>query len=170
MKRNRIQKQLVSLCLGELAASITFVIVFVYTLRILLRLSIDVVMVYPFSMLIFILLQGSFYWFYSIRKIKDKKKIRRVFVKTYRFLRYLDLIIIAAYPFVLVCLLVNGIVPILRIENFVAIFIYLFGVGEYVNYFYIRLSYSKMDDIIKLIKLKNLRSASLYKELNKKDI
>lgn len=170
MKRYRIQKQLVSLWLGELSASITFVIVFVYTLRISLRLSIDVVMVYPFIVLIFILLQGSFYWFYSIRKIKNKIKNRRVFVKTYRFLRYLDLLIIAAYPFVLVFLLVNEIVPILRIENFIAIFIYLFGVGEYINYFYIRLSYGKMDDIIKLVKLKNLRSSSLYKELNKKDI
>lgn len=143
---------------------------FLYTLRITLRLSIDVVMVYPFSMLIFILLQGSFYWFYSIRKINDKIKNRGMFIKTYRFLRLLDLILIAAYPFIIVYLFVSGIVPILRIENFIAIFMYFFCVGEYVNYFYIRLSYGKLDDIIKLIKLKNLRSASLYKELNKKDI
>ncbi|MEG1798278.1 MAG: hypothetical protein RR262_17510, partial [Clostridium sp.] len=97
MSDNNIKKELIRLSTGELAASL----VFVFALSLLqerLNLTLDIVILYPFSLLIFILLQGSYYWLYCI-KILEKKPVNQVsFRKAYKVLRTINLIIILLYP------------------------------------------------------------------------
>lgn len=90
MSKNKVKKRLISLCLGELTATITFVVVFIFTLGLKLRLDIDLIMVYPFCGLIFVLLQGSFYWYYCIRKIDKMVVHSRMYINIYRILKNFD--------------------------------------------------------------------------------
>lgn len=48
-----------------------------------------------------------------------------------------------------------------------ASFIFIFGVAEYINYYYVQLSYNNLDNLVSLIKLKNLKKSALNKELAK---
>lgn len=163
---NNIKKELIRLSTGELAASL----VFVFALSLLqerLNLTLDIVILYPFSLLIFILLQGSYYWLYCI-KILEKKPVNQVsFRKAYKVLRTINLIIILLYPLMMLYQYFFGNLIALSGKTFMSLFLYIFSIIEYINYFYIRLSYNKLKDILMLLRLKNLKKSSLYKELHK---
>lgn len=167
MTGNKVKKQLVSLCLGELTATAIFVFVFIYTFGISLGLHIDLIMIYPFCCLIFLLLQGSFYWFYCIKRINGTVRYRDNYTSLYKFFMTFDIIIFLIYPIIFIYLMFHRTTLLFRVETFLGIFIYLFAIAEYVNYFYIRLSYSKIDDIMKLLTFKKIKKSCINKELNK---
>lgn len=152
------------MCIGEIAAAVTFILALIsfnnYT-----SLSIDVIILYPFLVLIFILLQGSYYWFYRFKKITGRKVNKNRFINIYRTLRIIDLILFVLYLAVLIYKFVYANAVFTTGSMFMGNFIYAFGIAEYINYYYIRLSYGKLKDILALIKLKNLKKSSLNKEL-----
>jgi len=166
MPYKSIKKELVSLCTGEIAASIVFIFVLI-SLKSSLNLSIDMIILYPFSILVFILFQGSYYWFYRLKNINRKQVKQHRFRFVYRALRTIDLILIMLYPVIMIYeFLFRSLVSVSG-KTFVSFFIYIFSIIEYINYFYIRLSYRKFNDIVMLLRLKDLKKSSLNKELRK---
>ncbi len=130
-------------------------------------LDIDEIILYPFSVLIFILLQGSYYWFYRFKMITGRRINKNRFINIYRALKIIDLILLVLYPAVIIYKFAYDNFAFTTGSIFMGIFIYIFGIAEYINYYYIRLSYGKVKDIVALIRLKNLKKSSLNKELYK---
>ena len=130
-------------------------------------INIDYAVIYPFISLLLILLQGSYYWYYKLRIIKKRNPDRRIFRKIYRVFKTLNFIMFILYPIGLIYILMVNDISILRKENFFGVFLFVFGIIEYINYFYIRLSYSKHEDKVALLKFQNIRRSSLCKELKK---
>ena len=93
---------------------------------------------------------------------------KTIFKNTYKTLKITDALLIGAYPIIMVYTFhSNNTTLLLRGETFLGVFIYLFAILEYINYFFIRLSYSKYKDILNLLKFKNLKQSSINKELKK---
>lgn len=166
MRNRNVGKKLKSLCLGEIIACIAFVLCllsFKYTLK----FTIDIAIMFPFITLIIILFQGSYYWFYCLRKIYKKRVNKIIFKNTYKIFKITDSLLIGAYPIIIVYTFHSNNTLLLRGETFLGVFIYVFAILEYINYFYIRLSFSKYKDILNLLKFKNLKQSSINKELKK---
>jgi len=159
-------RSLYSLCIGEFCACIIFIFcLYMFSYRNII--NIDYAVIYPFISLLIILLQGSYYWYYKLRIIKKRNPDRIIFRKTYKVLKRLDFIMFILYPIGLIYLLILNDICVLRKENFFGTFLFVFGIIEYINYFYIRLSYSKHEDIVALFKFQNIKKSSLGKELEK---
>lgn len=150
----RLKKQLLNLAIGELAALVTFI--FVYGLFDLGNASL-----HAFSYLIFILLQGSLYWFYRYILIVNKRKVDSKVINLLKFLRLLNIFLM---------ILVGITVPFVRSsmkDLIIAIGIFSFGIIEYINYYWYRLSYGKSGfNIIILFNMK-LKKSSINKLITK---
>lgn len=146
----KLKRQFLNLALGELAA----VIVFIYVYRLF---DFGNASLLTFSYLIFILLQGSIYWFYRYILIVRKKKVGIKTISILKFLRILNGI-----------LLVSIALTFLFFRNstkdlIIALGIYLFGLIEYVNYYWYRLSYGKSGFNIMILAKRGLRESSIGK-------
>jgi len=165
MTHQKIKKRLFNLWTGEFAALLAFIL-FYYTFKQNLHMEMGLVIVYPFSLLIFVLLQGSYYWLHCLLRLNKWVRNPNSFKVLYRVLKILDLVIIALFPFIMLYSWLGG--PQLTWKKtLIAVFIFLFGLAEYINYFFIRLSYSNWKDIVSLIKFRNLKRSALNKELSR---
>lgn len=147
---NRLKKQLFNLGIGEFAALCTFV--FAYKL-----LNLGMASLMAFSYLIIILLQGSIYWFYRYNLIVKRKTFSRKSVKFFSVLRQLNIILIA---------IISIIIPIIKSNNrdlLFAIGLLLFGIIEYINYYWYRLSYGKSGFNIRILWDTKLKKSSINK-------
>lgn len=150
----KFKKQLLSLATGELAAVIVFI--FVYRSFSLGKASFIV-----FSFLIFILLQGSLYWFYRYTLVVYQKKVHSIVIRLLRTLKILNLI--ALFGIVIA-------IPATQTDIkdlIVAVAIFLFGVIEYINYYWYRLSYGKSGFNIKILWNTGLKKSSINKLISK---
>ena len=136
IQKEKVKKELVSLCLGELAAVLSFWFCFFLLKNRLGDWKSLVTILYPLSLLTFILLQGSIYWAILIRRLSNPQFGSGSVPKLYGGFRILDLVLlISGFPFI-----------VWNIQSFqvaiLAILIQLFALIEWVNYFLVRLSYS----------------------------
>ena len=146
----RLKKKLLNLAIGELAALVIFI--FVYRTFDLGKASLI-----AFSYLVFILLQGSLYWFYRYILIVRKRKINSKMIKFLKFFRIMNIIAIIQ---------IGMAVPLIRSTIFdlmAALGIFLFGVVEYINYYWYRLSYGKSGFNIKTLLNTKLKKSSIHK-------
>ena len=156
----KIQKELVSLCLGEFTAVLSFWLCFFLLKNRLGDWRSLVTILYPLSLLTFILLQGSFYWAILIRRLSKSQFGSGSVPKLYGGFRILDLILlISGFPFI-VWNTQSVQVAIL------ATLIQLFALIEWVNYFLVRLSYSLNPLVLwKRITKGKLEKSRIAKEL-----
>ena len=119
-----------------------------------------VTILYPLSLLTFILLQGSIYWAILIRRLSKPQFGSENVPKLYGVLRILDLVLlISGFPFI-VWNAQSVLVTIL------ATLIQLFALIEWVNYFLLRLSYSLNPLVLwKRITKGKLEKSRIAKEL-----
>ena len=156
----KIQKELVSLCLGELAAVQSFGICFFLLKDRLGDVSSLVTILYPLSLLAFILLQGSIYWAILIRRLSKPQFGSASVPKLYGCFRILDLVLlISGFPLI-----------VWNTQSFqvaiIATLIQLFALIEWVNYFLVRLSYSLNPLVLwKRITKGKLEKSRIAKEL-----
>lgn len=150
----KLKRQLLNLAVGELAALVIFI--YVYRLFNLGNASL-----LTFSYLIFILLQGSMYWFYRYRLIVIKRNVDLKIISLLKFARWLNILL----------LIVVGIAaPLVKdsiADLVVALGLYLFGVIEYINYYWYRLSYGKSGFNISMLLNTSLRKSSIHKLISK---
>lgn len=136
IQKEKVRKELGSLCLGELAAILSFWLCFFLLKNRLGDWKSLISILYPLSLLTFILLQGSIYWAILIRRLSNPQFGNGNVSKIYGVLRILDLVlVIAGFPFIF-WNTQSVQVAIL------ATLIQLFALIEWVNYFLVRLSYS----------------------------
>jgi len=151
---NRLKKQLLNLAIGEFVALCTFI--FIYRL-----LNLGMASFIAFSYLIFILLQGSMYWFYRYILIIKRKNVGLKAIKFLRFLIWLNMILLVV---------ISMIIPIIKNGNkdlIIAIGLFLFGIIEYINYYWYRLSYGKSRFNIKILLNTGFKKSSINKMIYK---
>ncbi len=150
----RLKKQLLNLAIGEFVALLTFI--FVYRL-----LDLGMASFVAFSYLILILLQGSVYWFYRYMLIVNKKRVNHKMIELLKFLRQLNMIVLVA---------ISIVIPIIRSSNkdlMIAIGLFLFGMIEYINYYWYRLSYGKSGFNIRILLNTGLQKSNINKLITK---
>lgn len=136
IQKDKVKKELVSLCLGELAAALSFWLCFFLLKNRLGDVNSLVTILYPLSLLTFILLQGSIYWAILIRRLSKPQFGSASVPKLYGCFRILDLVLlISGFPFIVWN--AQGVQV-----TIIATLIQLFALIEWVNYFLVRLSYS----------------------------
>lgn len=160
IRKEKVRKELMSLCLGELTAVLSFWLCFFLLKNRLGDWKGLVTILYPLSLLTFILLQGSIYWAIWIRRLSKPKFGSGSVPKLYGGFRILDLILlISDFPFI-VWNTQSVQVAIL------ATLIQLFALIEWVNYFLVRLSYSLNPLVLwKRITKVKLEKSRIAKEL-----
>ena len=136
IQKEKVRKVLVSLCLGEFTAVLSFWLCFFLLKSRLGDWRSLFSILYPLSLLTFILLQGSIYWAILIRRLSKPQFGSGSVPKLYGGFRILGLVLlISGFPFI-VWDTQSVQVAIL------ATLIQLFSLIEWVNYFLVRLSYS----------------------------
>lgn len=160
IQKEKVRKELVSLCLGEFTAVLSFWLCFFLLKNRLGDWNSLVTILYPLSLLTFILLQGSIYWAILIRRLSKSQFGSGNVPKIYGVLRILDLILlISGFPFI-VWYTQSVLVAI------IATLIQLFALIEWVNYFLLRLSYSLNPLVLwKRIAKGKLEKSRIAKEL-----
>ncbi|MDD2234733.1 MAG: hypothetical protein PHZ11_09360 [Desulfitobacteriaceae bacterium] len=155
---NRVKKQLLYLAIWEFAALFTFVFLYI---SLNLALNLGMASFIAFSYLILILLQGSIYWFYRYLLIMKKERFGLKAINFIRFLRWLNIIILVV---------ISGLIPFVKSSNkdlIIAIAVFLFGIIEYINYYWYRLSYGRSGFNIRILLNTRLQKSSIGKLINK---
>ena len=160
IQKEKVKKELVSLCLGEFTAVLSFWFCFFLLKNRLADWNSLVTILYPLSLLTFILLQGSIYWAILIRRLLKPQLGSGSVPTLYGGFRILDLaLLISGFPFI-VWNTQSVQVAIL------ATLIQLFAFIEWVNYYLVRLSYSLNPLVLwKRITKGKLEKSRIAKEL-----
>ena len=136
IQKEKVRKELVSLCLGEFTAVLSIWFCFFLLKNRLGDWRSLVSILYPLSLLTFILLQGSIYWAIWIRWLSNPQFGSGNVPRIYGGLRIVDLILlITGFPFIF------WNTQSVQV-TILATLIQLFAFIEWVNYFLVRLSYS----------------------------
>ena len=160
IQKEKVRKELVSLCLGELAAALSFWLCFFLLKNRIGDWMSLITILYPLSLLTFILLQGSIYWAILIRRLFKPQFGSASVPKLYGGFRILDLVLlISGFPFI-----------VWNTQSFqvatIATLIQLFALIEWLNYYLVRLSYSLNPFVLwKRITKGKLEKSRIAKEL-----
>lgn len=155
-----LRKELAKLWTGELAAVISFWICFYVVKECFTNTSMILSIIYPLIILSFILIQGSVYWWILLKRLSKPKFAEWNTRKIYSFLKATDIFLICLGLPVIFINSKNAVVMTL------AIFIWIFAIIEWVNYYKIRLSYSYNPMIL----LRNIKNGTLKKSRLAKEI
>ena len=160
IQKEKVRKELLSLFLGELTAVLSIWFCFFLLKNRLGDWRSLLSILYPLSLLTFILLQGSIYWAILIRRLSKPQFGSGNVPKIYGVLRILDLILlISGFPFIFW----NAQSVQVAI---IATLIQLFAFIEWLNYFLLRLSYSLNPLVLwKRITKGKLEKSKIAKEL-----
>ena len=122
-----------------------------------------------FFLLVFILIQGTYYWHSKWKRlITENKSITPI--RTVRLLKKMKVINVGIIIFSIILFVIDVLIyyPILPINGLlVSGFIFIFAILEFINYFYIQLSYDNLSDIRYLIKTKKLKRSCLRKDFKR---
>ena len=160
IQKEKVRKELLSLCMGELTAVLSFWFCFFLLKNRLSDWKSLVTILYPLSLLTFILLQGSIYWAILIRRLSKPQFGSGSVPKLFGGFRILDLVLlISGFPFI-----------VWNTQSFqvtiLATLIQLFALIEWINYYFLRLSYSLNPLVLwKRITKGKLEKSRIAKEL-----
>lgn len=153
--KKMIKKELIKLSTGELASVLVFWLCYFMWFK-----ENTIHVIYPLSVLCLILLQGSIYWFICLIRVIDKNIVFKRTGKYYFILKYIDVLLMLGYIPVLM------ISPTVKFKYyFWGVFLILFALIEFTNYFLFRLSYKNVAILISQIKTGRLRKSKLAKEI-----
>ena len=161
----KMKKKFLSLWTGEFTATILFALVWMQYLALFewadSYLS-SFSTLYAFALLEFILLQGSYYWFLKWKQLKRKDYSHLSYgqLRLFSWFKKMNLFLIGIGFLVLIYQVI-----VFPLEFYWFLFLYLFAIIEYINYYHIRLSYLTMDEIKEFLRQKGFRSSKLAKEL-----
>lgn len=159
----KLKKELTNLCVGELAAVVSFWLCF-FTIKVwLVDKKMMILILYPLLVLSFILVQGSVYWFILLRRMSTPKFLSAYVANIYRILKIIDAILLCiGIPIIL-----------LNYSNIavttLSVFIWLFSIIEWINYYVVRLSYSYNPTVLlRHLKNKTLKKSRIAREVDKR--
>jgi hypothetical protein len=168
--RKKLEKRLSYLYSGELLSIIGFILTSFIINKAYPHLKLYSLFSFwiSFFLLEFILLQGSLYWYVKLKRLKEENTsvtpthiiLRLKYLKKWN----IGLIVISPCLFIIDLLVQDPPIPG---GLFIASFIYIIAIIEYINYFHIQLSYDNVSDIKFLIKSKKFKKATLAKEFER---
>lgn len=162
---HKLTKKLFNLFSGELAATIMFATVWLmfltsheWTKPYLTSFT----PLFAFLLLEFLLLQGSFYWYLKWRQARrrDFSNLPEYQLKLFRGLKRVNLFLLGV-GFVLV---IYELISYPK-EMYWFLFLYLFALAEYINYYHVRLSYQTMGEMKEFKRHRRFRRSKLAEEL-----
>lgn len=174
--KKTLEKRLAYLYSGELFSIITFVPV-----SYLLNYAFPNLQLYSlysfwvsFILLEFLLLQGTIYWYVKLKRLRNEnnpitpiKVVRQLHcLKTVNMVMIMTAIVVFAFDFI-------KWYPSLPLGGLtITFFIYIFAILEFINYFYIQLSYNVSDikDLLRSRKLKNSCMNKDFKRIKKLEL
>lgn len=170
MKR-RVEKRLAYLYSGELFSIITFVPIGFIVNHQFPHLHLYGLYSFWISFLLleFLLLQGTVYWYVKLKRLR-KENNSLAPLKVIRQLHGLKMVNVVMIFAAMVAFAIDFIkwYPSLPLGGLlITFFIYGFAILEFINYFYIQLSYDNISDIKKLIRSRKLKISSMNKEFKR---
>nr|WP_315100756.1 hypothetical protein [uncultured Catonella sp.] len=159
-QESKIKQELIRLWTGELVAVISFWICFFIFKKWLINTKMLISVIYPLTVLSFILIQGSIYWLILLKRLSMPQFTITNTKKIYSILKIVDFLLLCLGIPIIILNYVNVTVMIS------AIFILAFAVIEWINYYKIRLSYSYNP----LVLLKHIKNGKLSKSRLAKEI
>ncbi|WP_019394563.1 hypothetical protein [Priestia filamentosa] len=169
--KDRMERRLSYLISGETFAIIMFPIIYAVSFFAYQDLKLHFLFSFwlSFFLLEFILLQGSLYWRVKLKQLKKESSIilpQRV-VRTLQVLETANggLLLLTLLFFVIDFLIWYPNIPFKELSITGCIFIFAFL--EYVNYFYIQLSYDNISDLKFLIRTRRLKEAYIKKDIRR---
>ncbi|MGP4079970.1 general stress protein [Pseudalkalibacillus sp. R45] len=170
MKRH-LEKRFAFLYTGELTSFLLFIFLSYFINRTYPGLHLYSLYSFwlSFGLLEFILLQGSLYWYVKRRQLQTigSPITPLSLVNRLYHLQKWNLFIILVGPLIFVwdVFMWNPQLPIGGLA--LALFLYLFAIAEYINYFHIQLSYDNKADLHYLFTKKKLKKASLRRDIKR---
>src|SRR5690625_3493677 len=125
-----LKNRLIYLFTGELFSVVVFTFLYFYYFSSNTHYS----LAFTLIILNFILLQGSFYWFIKLQRLKSKKIVFPTFYKSLKIFKKLNLVLICIVPLLFITDIVTH--KQISVPLFFALFVYAFTIIEYVNYYY----------------------------------
>ena len=163
LQQEKIKKKLTNLWTGELAAVVAFWLCF-FSIKVwLVDTKMVILILYPLVVLSFILLQGSVYWYILLKRMSKPLFLVEYAGNIYGILKMIDVILLCMGVPVILLNHSNIIVTAL------SIFIWLFSIIEWINYYVVRLSYSYNPMVlIGHLKNKTLKKSRIAREIDKR--
>ncbi|MFP3893910.1 general stress protein [Exiguobacterium indicum] len=116
-----------------------------------------------------LLIQGAWYWYSKSSRLKKegtsitpKPVVRRL--RHCRIIN-LELIVLTACAFGLDWIRFQSDFPVYGLR--ITLFLYVFAILEYINYFHIQLMYDNRSDVQYLIQNRRLKRSALYKDMQR---
>jgi hypothetical protein len=169
--KKTLEKRLAYLYSGELFSIITFVPV-----SYLLNYAFPTLQLYSlysfwvsFILLEFLLLQGTIYWYVKLKRLRNEnnpitpiKVVRQLHcLKTVNMVMIMTAMVVFAFDFI-------KWYPFLPLGGLtITFFIYIFAILEFINYFYIQLSYDNVSDIKNLLRSRKLKNSCINKDFKR---
>jgi len=150
---------------GELAATIMFAGVWLMFLSIhewTKPYLTSIAPFFAFLLLEFLLVQGSYYWYLKWRQAKsrDLSVLPEYHLKVFRGLKIMNLLLLGVGFVLVIYELINY-----SDEFYWFLFLYLFALAEYINYYHVRLSYQTTEELKGFIRHKKFSRSKLAQEL-----
>ena len=161
--KSKIKQELTKLWTGELVAVISFWICFFIFKKWLINTKMLISVIYPLTVLSFILIQGLIYWLILLKRLYTPQFAISNTKKIYSILKIVDLILLCLGIPIIILNYINVTAMIS------AIFILAFAAIEWINYYKIRLSYS-YNPLVLLRRIKNrkLSKSRLAREISER--
>ncbi|MFJ8260601.1 general stress protein [Rummeliibacillus sp. NPDC094406] len=165
MKKS-LEKRFLYLYTGELISGILFIFLSYFFNSKYPQFHLYSLCSFWFSFIFFdlLLFQGAYYWYIKWKRIRTENKVNTPFkiVRMFKLFKTINtvLLLVPILGFIVDYIKWNNLSPISG-------FLYIFAILEYVNYFYIQLSYDNRMDIEYLLKNKRLKKSSISKDLEK---
>jgi len=123
---------------------------------------------YGIGLVVLVLAQGTYYWRQKLATVQGERRRPERILRQFHGCQWVNVCVIAAYP-VLVMLLNVRFAHIWAVQTHTgwALFAYLFGVAEHVNYYHLQLMYDNRNDWQYLRAYKKLKTAALRKDFKK---
>ncbi|MGN8645065.1 general stress protein [Gracilibacillus sp. HCP3S3_G5_1] len=122
-----------------------------------------------FFLLEFILIQGAYYW-YSKRKRLTTEKKSITPIRVVRLLRKMKTINIGVIIITIFLFFIDLYIhyPYIPVKGLLLCgFIFIFAILEFINYFYVQLSYDNLSDIRYFIRTKKFKRSCLSKDFKR---
>jgi hypothetical protein len=120
---------------------------------------------YSIALVVFILFQGTYYWKIKLNKVsRNEIDSDNVFTLLRTFITINSLLIILFPVFIII--LINSHNFSLQINKAWALFAYLFGLAEHINYYHIQLMYDNRNDWEYLRKYKRFKTSAIRRDFN----
>jgi len=126
---------------------------------------------YGLLLVVFILVQGTYYWKLKLARLQGVALRDEQLLARFRLYYWSNTGLIVLYPMLIALALVYE-PHLLATQTNVAwaVFAYLFGVAEHLNYYHVQLMYDNAHDWQYLARHKRLKPASLWKDLQENKI